>query len=89
MTYLLKGWSGLEEQTIIETNDKDKAMIEWLSFKRDLEENPDELSGDERYDYILFTKHGKKIGEAFKIEECDRCGYYDVLVCHSNGCVYE
>ncbi len=92
MTYLLRGFIGATEERdlvkveiIIETKDKNKAYIEWLSFKRDLEENPDNES--DRYDMVRFEKDGVLIDEAFKVEPCDRCSCEDVLWCHSKGCL--
>jgi|TARA_R100001594_G_scaffold5144_1_gene16495 hypothetical protein len=87
MTYTLVGYNGTEEHMILKTNNLRDATIEWLSFERDLKENPDHA--EDRFDYIELSKDGVVLESQHKIEECSYCGHHDLLDCTSNGCINE
>lgn len=89
MSYIVKGYVGTVEEIILKTDNESDAMIEWLSFEEDLAENPSELEPEDRFEYVELLKDGVVINSQHRIDECERCGYCDVLYCHSNGCPSE
>ena len=87
MSYIIKGWVCDKESIILTTDSIKDATIEWLSYEKDLKENTNNVN--HRFDYIEFIKDEFVLESQHKIEECDCCGYHDVLFCQSDGCQYE
>ena len=82
-TYKLVGYYDNGFDLLILTDNYSGALSCFNDYEDDLINNDIVRA---RYDYIKLLDGDVVLEEAIKLEECDKCGNYDINEC-SNGCV--